>query len=68
MTSNPETPYKVSRVPKVGQQINEIANHARAMGFYPKFVSALEQVLRTLQSAPGEWGDPQYNKSTQVAS
>jgi hypothetical protein len=53
--------FKVDRMPAVNRQLRELAKRAKARRIHNSFGDALQHMLVRLQTAPLEWGDPEYN-------
>src|SRR5437868_649476 len=53
-------PYKVDRLPAVTEQIRTYFERAKQMNSGLQVLNALESIVRKLETAPLDWGDPQY--------
>jgi hypothetical protein len=60
MASGGERRYRMSRVPRVVQQIEDLANRATERGIRQAFFTALEVALSHLETRPLDWGDPEW--------
>jgi hypothetical protein len=65
MPDPPPGSFRVDRVPRVDEQIQELARVAKAKGIRASYIKALKAIHRRLTLVPQEWGDPEYH--TQLA-
>lgn len=61
MVSDNGTHYELSQTAEVTKQIKELGRKARKLGIKNRFVDALKTISRMLQSAPMQWGDPEWH-------
>jgi hypothetical protein len=58
-------PFKVDRVPKVDEQIEQLEKAATGLGIRQSFFASLKAVMNRLESSPQDFGDPLYRTKHQ---
>jgi hypothetical protein len=61
MQGNDAPIYKVGSLAKAKQQIHELVVRAAALGYGKELAAALAEIAMVLQTAPLDWGEPQYH-------
>jgi hypothetical protein len=61
MSSPSGANFTVDRLPKVDDEIRELAKVARANGRLQEYLNIVRDVLDELEQDPQNWGDPEYH-------
>lgn len=60
MASGGEFPYRLEETPKFMQQLRELSKKAQKRGLARQLADALQELVDRLQTAPAQWGDPEW--------